>query len=145
MQPGDRLRILRSLGMGLGAFLLLTGAVFASQSGNRADDSLQAAPSGSQEASESAEPSSSPDVDAFTGGEVEDASSSPEASPEDEPGDDDNANPSASPSVDDDRGEVDGNSGPGGDDDHSGPGGGDDERTNRCMCNAVVVHASRPA
>jgi len=129
MQPGDRVRIFRSLAMGLGSLLLLSGAVFASQSGHRADDRLQAAPSGSQEASESAEPSRSPDVDGFPGGQVEDASHSPEASPEDEAGDDDNASPSASQLADEDRGGEDGTSGPGGEDDNSGPGGGEDDHS----------------
>jgi hypothetical protein len=120
MQSGDRVRILRSLGMGLGSLLLLSGAVFASQSGSRADDRLNAAPSSSQEASESAEASQSPEINPFQGGEVQDASESPDASPEDEPGDDDVAGASANPSADEDQGQEDQQAGPAGAEDSSG-------------------------
>ena len=122
MPSGDRVRILRSLGIGLGSLLLLSGAVFASQSGSRADDRLNAAASSSQEASESAEASQSPEINPFQGGEVQDASESPDASPEDELGDDDVASASANPAADEDQGQEDQQAGPADADDSAGPG-----------------------
>jgi hypothetical protein len=133
MHSSDRNRVLRGLGMGIGSLLLLSGAVFASQSGSRGDDQIQADSSASQEASEAAVPSGSPEVDAFQGGEVEDASESPEASPEDTAGDQqgqdeqgqdgqgqDEQGDSASPSADESQDEQ-------GDSEDSGDGSSQDE------------------
>jgi hypothetical protein len=119
--------------MGLGSLLLLSGAVFAG-SAHRADDSLRAAPSGSQREKASSEPTRSPGIEGFGGGEVEIRGESPEASGEEgalpsAAGDEAEDLPSADPSADEDEAGDD-SRGPGSQDGHDGRGG-DDEAGHR--------------
>lgn len=121
MQSGDRFRVLRGLGLGVGSLLLLSGAVLAAQSGRPADDGARPAASASANDA-SAAPSRSPEVDPFQGGEVEDASESPEAFAED------GARPSAEEheGAQDDHDADSGDDEGGGEDHGAGHGGEDD-------------------
>jgi hypothetical protein len=125
MQPRDRFRFLRSLGMGLGSLLLLSGAVLAAGSGSRADGRPLATASASEHARTSTEPSRSPEIDAFVAGEVDEASESPEASPQGEAMDatgDDEAEDGSFASTSTQEGGHDG-SAPDAQDCHAGSGG----------------------
>jgi hypothetical protein len=122
MQPRDRSRLLRSLGLGLGSLLLLCGAVLASQGGKRADDHLTTVLTASHEGSATGAPSRSPAVEALRGGEVGEPSDAPEASSGEEAADDHAGAPAGS-GTDVDQHDEDG-SGP---DDHSASGGGGED------------------